>query len=142
MSVRAFLKQCLMRFFVIVTFVIIVMPIVGPLLQPDIKLEYDAFYSPLIIGVLATLPSFILYSPKELNLRQTVLRKILHLIALEMILTLAAWLTGSLSGFSDALLFMICVLTVYIAVTLVAWLLQRKEAKDINAMLKELQKDK
>ncbi len=142
MSFRAFLKECALQFFIITTCVNVATAIIGPVLHPDLTFGFGAFYSPVISGVLGTLPSIILYSKKELNLRQTILRKVLHLVALETLLTVLAWLNGNLSNVFDTLLFMFMVFAVYLAVNLIGWGLESREAKHINAGLKALQNRK
>lgn len=142
MSFRAFLKECALQFFIITTCVNVATAIIGPVLHPDLTFGFGAFYSPVISGVLGTLPSIILYSKKELNLRQTILRKVLHLVALETLLTVLAWLNGNLSNVFDTLLFMFMVFAVYLVVNLIGWGLESREAKHINAGLKALQNRK
>lgn len=140
MSLRMFFKQCMMEFFIITVCVNVATAIIGPVLMPEAILKFDAFYSPLIGGFLGTLPSIILYSKQELNLRQTILRKVLHLVTLESLLTGVAFLYGNLASLSDALLFLLMVFLVYVAVTFISWVLENRDAKRINAGLKALQK--
>ncbi len=140
MSLRTFFKQCMMEFFIITVCINVATAIIGPVLMPDATLKFDAFYSPLIGGFLGTLPSIILYSKKELNLRQTIVRKVLHLVALEALLTGVAFLYGNLASPSDALLFLLMVFLVYVAVTFINWVLENRDAKRINDGLKALQK--
>ncbi|HWR22972.1 MAG TPA: DUF3021 family protein [Feifaniaceae bacterium] len=139
MSFRSFLKQCAMEFFIITTCVNVATALIGPVLHPQMTFGFQAFYSPVISGILGTLPSIILYSKKELNFRQTIIRKILHLIALEALLTGFAWLNGNLSDIFTALLFIGMVFLVYLAVNLIGWTLESREAKHINEGLKALQ---
>ena len=139
MSFRVFLRQCIMQFFIITAFANVVSAVFGPILLPDQTLNFNAFYSPLIAGVLGTLPSVILYSRRELNLRQTIARKILHLLALEIVLTGVAWFVGNVSDLLGVLLFAFMVFIVYVAVSLVSWALENRDAKKINAGLKSLQ---
>lgn len=142
MSFREFLKECAMQFFIITTCVNVASAIGGPILMPDAELGYYAFYSPLIAGFLGTLPSIILYSKKELNMRQTVIRKGLHLLVLEALLTVFAWLSGNLSDVLDTFIFIFMVFLVYLAVNLISWLLGSREARQINEGLKALQNRK
>lgn len=142
MSLRDFLKQCVFEFFVITTCVNVATALLGPVLHPDLTLGFNAFYSPLIAGALGTLPSVILYSKKELNLKQTLVRKSLHLAALETLLTATAWLNGNVHGVWDTLLFMFMVFVIYLAVTLIGLWIENKDAKQINEKLKALQNRK
>lgn len=142
MNFRAFLKECALQFFIITTCVNVATAIIGPVLLPGITFGFEVFYSPVISGIMGTLPSIILYSKKELNLRQTIRRKVLHLLALEALLTVFAWFNGNLSSASDVFLFMFMVFVIYLAVNLISWALESREAKHINAALKALQEQK
>ncbi len=139
MSFRVFLKQCAMEFFIITTCVNVVSALFGPVLMPGEEFGFYAFYSPLIAGFFGTLPSFILYSKRELNLRQTMIRKILHLVVLITTLTVFGWLNGNFSDLSGTLLFMLMVFFVYLAVHLIGWMLGNRDAKQMNRALKTLQ---
>ena len=142
MNPRTFLKECLMQFFIITTFVNVASAVVGPVLMPGLTFGFTAFWSPLFAGLLGTLPSVVLYSKKELTLRQTILRKVLHVLLLEFILLLVGWLNGNISSASSFVVFALMVLAVYAAVTLCAFLLESREAKQINAGLRALQSRK
>lgn len=139
MSFRSFLKECVMRFFIIATCIGIATALVGPVLMPGRTLEFSSFFSPPIAALLATLPSLILYSKKELTLKQTVLRKLLHLLMLEALLTVVAWMYRNVSTLGETLLFMAMVFVIYVAVALISLWLQNKDAKQINEALKALQ---
>lgn len=142
MSFSSFLRSCAIRFFIIATCLNVATAIFGPMLQPDTRLGFDAFYSPLIGAILGTLPSIILYSRKELNLRQTIIRKVLHLLALEIIIIGFSLLIGKNFSSYQIMLFAGVVLGVYLAVNLIGQLLQIKDAREINAGLRALQNRK
>lgn len=139
MSIRVFLKQCMIEFFIITTCVNVATALFGPVLMPNAEFGFYAFYSPLISGFIGTLPSFIFYSKRELNLRQTIIRKILHLSVLLTILTVFGWLNGNVSDLTGMLLFMLMVFLVYLAVNAISWVLGNRDAKLINQGLKALQ---
>lgn len=142
MSFRVFLRNCAIRFFIIATCLNVATAIFGPMLQPHVRIGFDAFYSPLIGALLSTLPSIILYSRKELNLRQTILRKVLHLLALEIIIIGFSILMGKHFQTFQLVLFMGIVLVVYLAVNLIGQLLQIRDTREINAGLQALQNRK
>ena len=142
MSPRTFLKECLMQFFIITTFVNVASAIVGPVLMPGKTFGFAAFWSPLFAGLLGTLPSAVLYSKKELTLRQTILRKVLHVLLLEFISLLVGWLNGNISYAGSFVLFALMVLAIYAAVTLFSFLLESREAKKKKKKKKNLQNRK
>jgi hypothetical protein len=139
MNFHSFFKECVMRFFIIATCIGIASGIVGPVLMPETHLNYTAFFSPPLAALLATLPSFIFYSRKELTLKQVMVRKILHLITLEALLTVVALVCRNISTLGETALFMTMVLIIYAAVSLIGFWLQSKEARLINKGLRKLQ---
>ncbi len=139
MSFKAFLKKCMMQYFIITTCVTAATAILGLLIDRTAKFGYEGYFSPLIFGFLGTAPSLVMYSRKELSFRQMLLRKILHFVLLESTLILFGVWNGLLPGFSDALSFALTVFVVYLAVNLISWRLDQKEADDINKSLKMIQ---
>ena len=139
MSPRDFLRQCAIIFFIITTCICLATAAAGPVLMPGLALGFDAFYTPLIGGGIATLPAFILYSRKELSTRQTIIRRLLHLAAIEAIFILLNWFSGQALGLGEATMLAGAVFAVYAAVNVFSWLLISREARKINAALKSFQ---
>jgi hypothetical protein len=84
-------------------------------------------------------PSIVTYSRKELSFRQTVIRKLLYLLLLEATLTVFGLWAGIFHATADIVFFMFTVFIVYILVHLIKWLIDRKEADEINKTLKAMQ---
>jgi hypothetical protein len=139
MSFKAFLKRCLMQYFIITTCVTAAIAILGLSLDPAAKLGYEAYFSPLIFGLVSLVPSLVTYSRKELSFRQTLLRKVLHVIVLEAMLIAFGFWVGILHGTADASFFGLAVFIVYLAVNLISWQIDKKDADEINKTLKSLQ---
>jgi hypothetical protein len=128
-----------MEYFIITTFVTAAIAVMGLSLDPAARFGYEAFFSPLIFGLVGILPSFVTYSRKELSLRQTLIRKALHVIVLEaMLLAFGSW-AGVLHGAVDASFFGLAVFIVYLMVNLINYLTGKKDAGEINKTLKSLQ---
>lgn len=138
MSFRAFLRRCLLEYFVITTCITAVTAVLGLVLEPTAKFGYEAFFSPLIFGLVSLIPSLVTYSSKELSLRQTLIRKALHLIVLETTLVIFGFWAGGLRG-ADVALFALTVSVVYLLVNIISWALDGKAAAEINMALKSLQ---
>lgn len=139
MSLKTFLKRCLMEYFIITTCVTAAMAILGLTLDPNTKFGYEGFFSPLVFGFISLAPSLVTYSRKELSFRQALIRKVLHFIVLEVVLIIFGFLAGLLHAFSDASLFALTVFIVYLVVNLTSWQFAKKEADEINKTLKLLQ---
>ena len=139
MNLKAFLKRCLMEYFIITTCVTAATGILGLNLEPAAKFGYEAYFSPLLFGLVSLVPSIATYSRKELTLHQTLLRKFFHFILLETMLIAFGYSAGLLNSFFDTVCFALAVLLVYLAVHLISWHLDVKEANEINKTLKALQ---
>lgn len=128
-----------MEYFIITTCVTAAIGILGLGLDPTAKIGYEGFFSPLIFGLVSLVPSVATYSRKELTFRQALIRKLLHFTLLEaMLITFGHW-AGILRGFGDTVIFALAVFIVYLAVNLISWHLDSKEASVINKTLKALQ---
>ena len=138
MSFKAFLKRCLMEYFIITTCVTTATAILGLSLDPTAKFGYEGYFSPLLFGLMSLVPSIATYSRKELSLRQTLIRKLIHFALLEtMLISFGHW-ARILHGFGTVY-FALTVLIVYLAVDLISWHLDSKEASKINKTLRSLQ---
>ncbi|NLB78902.1 MAG: DUF3021 domain-containing protein [Clostridiaceae bacterium] len=139
MSFKAFLKKCIMDFFIITTCVTVAMAILCILLSPTARFGYEAYLSPIIFGFVSLIPSFVTYSRKELSLKQALIRKVLHFIVLEVTLIAFSFMTGLITEITEVFSFAVTVFIVYLAVNLISWWLDSKKAEEINKMLKALQ---
>ena len=139
MSLKAFLKRCLMEYFIITTCVTAAIAILGLSLDPTAKIGYEGYFSPLIFALVSLVPSIATYSRRELSLRQALVRKLMHFALLEGMLVAFGHWAGVLHGFNDMAPFALAVFIVYLAVNLISWHLDSKEASEINRTLKALQ---
>ena len=63
-------RSQLAAFFISVTLIDLAIFILGCLLEPELKFGYEAFAYPLIYGVIGSLPGLVMYSKKELTMKQ------------------------------------------------------------------------
>lgn len=128
-----------MEYFIITTCVTAAIAILGLSLDPVAKFGYEAFFSPLIFGLVSLVPSFITYSRKELSFRQALVRKVFHFFVLEAMLLGFGFWAGILHDLYDAFFFGLTVFIVDLVVNLISWQIDKKDASEINKTLKSLQ---
>lgn len=109
MSKKEFMGQVFISFFVVVTCINLGMAFMGMIYAPDTRFGYEALLFPVFYGFLGILPSAVLYSRKELTVKQMLLRKIIQLILIEAIMVGIVFFLGG-TDFSTLLPFMIMVL--------------------------------
>ncbi len=139
---REHIKNNLMSFFIIVTLVNIAIFICGIVLAPDEKLGYTAFIVPVIDGLLGVIPGLVMYSKRELTVRQMIVRDIIQLLSIELIILV---FTFGFSGFSNVdvskfLAIVLSVAFVYVGVVVIMYLLDFRTAKKMTDDLKAFQK--
>ena len=134
-----FFKRIFIAYFVIVTCVTLIMGLMGLIFDPGRTFGYEAFFSPLIIGAISILPSFLIYSKKELSFRQTIIRKVMQFILIVILLVL---LNGFNSTWRWGIIFqyVASIAIVYIMVQLVMWIIDCKKAEELSKDLKSFQK--
>ena len=136
------IKDNLMNFFIIVTLVNIVIFVCGSIMAPDQNLTYSAFLVPIIDGLLGIIPGLVMYSKRELTVRQMIIRELIQLASIELIIL---FFTFGFSGFSIEKLGMmlvvaISVAVVYILVMLIRFFLDSRSAKKMTDDLKAFRK--
>ena len=139
---REHIKNSLKSFFIIVTLVNIAIFICGIVLAPDEKLGYTAFIVPVIDGLLGVIPGLVMYSKRELTVRQMIVRDIIQLLSIELIILV---FTFGFSGFSNVdvskfLAIVLSVAFVYVGVVVIMYLLDFRTAKKMTDDLKAFQK--
>ncbi len=141
MDYKTFLvKKVMMSFFVSVTCITVAMASIGIVFEPTALFGYDAFLSPLLFGALASLPMLVKYSNKELSVRQTIIRALIHLILLEAAILSALHFAGILTSISMAVSLGISILLIDMTVSLVLWIQDTRTAKQFNEALQRMQR--
>lgn len=138
MSLGDFLRKNLMRFFIIVTCVSIAIGLLGLIYEPNRQFGYEAYFSPIIFGLIGVLPSIVMYSKKELTIKQMKTRKVLQLIVLEGMVLSFGYVMGIMKV-NMMLSLALSVLVVFIMVHLISWIIDYKEAEKLNEDLKAFQ---
>ena len=136
-----FEKKIMMSFFVSVTCICAAMALVGMTFETDTRFDYEAFLSPLIFGLLASIPTLVTYSKKELSVKQTAIRNLLHFVLLETVVLSVLYFGGMLTSVSMAISLGISILIIDLVVNLVLWINDKRIAKEFNSALKRLQSE-
>jgi len=134
-----FVKKVMISFYITVTFITLAMAIVGLIFEPETRLGYEAFLSPLLFGAIATFPKLITYSKEELSVKQTLLRNVIHFLLLEVLILGSLYFAEILTSSSMTVSLAVTVLIIYVAVSVIMWINDKKTAVQINQALKVLQ---
>lgn len=141
MSGKEFLKNTVRDFFVIVTLCNVIIFLLGTIFQQDARLGYDAFLAPILYGGLGVLPNLIMYSKRELTIKEVVVRKLIQLPVIEVMLYAVVFGRKGLRTQETCALiwFGVGVLVIYVSVHLIGWIFDAKEARMLTEDLKHFQ---
>jgi len=135
------LQMQLAGFFISVTLITGAMFILGLLFQPDLKFGYEAFAYPLIYGVIGAVPGLLMYSKKELTLKQTLIREFIQMCLI--IVLIITFMYGRFENVYDVIPQIIgvsvSVVIIYVLVHFFGWLMDLKTAKVMTEDLKRFQ---
>lgn len=136
------IKDNIMNFFIIVTLVNLVMFISGSILAPEMRFGYEAFVVPIIDGLLGIIPGIIMYSKRELTVRQMLIREVIQLLAIEAIILFFTFGLSDVSG-EDITPYVVAVAVsvavVYVLVIVIRYLLDSRKAVKMTSDLKVFQ---
>lgn len=135
-------RSQLAAFFISVTLIDLAIFILGCLLEPELKFGYEAFAYPLIYGVIGSLPGLVMYSKKELTMKQTIIREIIQMLLI--VVLIIAFMFGRFRGieydvFPQVIAVAVSVMIIYVLVNVFGWLIDLKTANKMTEDLKKFQ---
>lgn len=135
------IKDNLMDFFIIVTLVNVAIFICGIVLAPEEQLGYTAFIVPVIDGILGIIPGLVMYSKRELTVKQMIVRNIIQLISIELIIVFFTFgFSGiSLDNISRLIAVVGSVAFVFVGVIIFRFILDSRTARKMTDDLKVFQ---
>ena len=136
------IREIASSYFISVTFINIAIFFTGMLFRPEQRFGYEAFLSPLLFGLLTVIPTVIMYSKKELTIRQLIFRKAIQLI-MDIVIVIGAIFAGNELNKGTvvaAIGVSVSIIIVFIAVHLIEWILEKRTAKELTEELATFQK--
>ena len=135
------LQTQLAGLFISVTLITAAMVILGLFFQPDLRFGYEAFAYPLIYGVIGSVPGLLMYSKKELTLKQTLIREVIQMCLI--IVLIIGFMFGRFKNVHELIPQIISVsvsiVIIYVLVHFFGWLMDLKTAKVMTEDLKRFQ---
>ena len=137
------LRTVLGSFFICVTLINAAMFVLGSMLEQDLKFGYEAFAYPLIYGIIGSIPGLVMYSKKELTVKQTIIREIIQMLMVVAIII--GFMFGRFKNIPDVVPQLIgvsvSVMIIYVLVHVFGWLIDLKTANTMTEELKKYQEN-
>ena len=141
MTKKEFMYQIVRMFFVLVTLINIAMFIFGKMLQPNTTFGYRALILPVIYAVAGVLPMIVMYSDRELTVKEVIVRKIIQFLLIEMSIIFIIFGKDFMFSEHRQLLFAIalCIFIVFVFANIISWEMDRVVARRMTEKLISLQ---
>ena len=135
------LQTQLAGFFISVTLINAAMFVLGLMLQPDLRFGYEAFAYPLLYGIIGSVPGLVMYSKKELTVKQTLIREFIQMMLI--VALIIGFMFGRFNITSEhvpqIIGVSISVMIIFVLVHVFAWLMDLKTANKMTEDLKVFQ---
>lgn len=128
---KEFFMDLLNSYFIVVTLITAATFIMGVILFPDASFGYVAFASPLIYGACGILPNFVMYSKRELSIKEVLIRKGIQFVLIEVLVLTAAFGGGDIVGerLKAAIAMGISIFVIFVISHMIDWMQDCMAAK-------------
>ena len=129
--------QTLKLYFMLVTFITVLIMILGLAFDSDRTFSYPVFASPLIYAAIGVLPVFLPGQEKELSVKKLILKRIIQLVIIETIILFLAFSSDNIPTEKRNVVAGIAVgiVVIYILINVLEYLFEKREAKELNDIL-------
>lgn len=139
MEIRDLINVMVKTFFIVTAGIVVSVTVFCSVFSRDATFGVNIFGQILLLAVLTTLPSLVLYSPKELSKKELLVRQAIHLAVLISILFYLGYIWGwiAISKPMQLALYLFLITFVYLAVKLLVFQKDKKVADQLNIGLKK-----
>ena len=141
MQGKELLSTMFRNYFVLVTLINAVIFVSGSIAQPDARFGYSVFIMPLIYAFAGILPQAVMYSRRELSIKEVLIRKFIQLLLIELLVNGIILGEDVLRPENTDVLKTIsaCVVLVYVFANIISWILDSVSARTLTRELAEFQ---
>lgn len=104
--------------------------------------DYSILFLPFIYAFFCLLPSFVVYSSKELSLKQMVFRKILQFLLIEAVVLLVSYIAGAFINDSLCVTILLTVAIIYAAVNLIDYYMEKNDSAEMTKKIQQIKEQK
>ena len=124
------LKEAAGSFFIITTLICIAIFVLGSVFRPEERYGYEIMIYPVIYGAMTCIPGLIMYTKKELSVKQMIIREIIQLLIIIAIILFLVF--GGLPLTRETIILRaavaLSVVIIYILVCIIRWRLDMNTA--------------
>lgn len=133
------LEQAVKLYFMLVTFISILLMILGLAFDSDRTLSYSVFASPLIYAAIGVIPVFLPQKKAEPSVKTLRIRRILGLLIIEAIVLLLAFSADTIPTQKSGVVVGISVgiVIIFILTDIIEYMYERSKADELNKLLED-----
>ena len=136
MELKSILKKCMIDFLMIQAGITFTIGVIGCIKTPTLGVTHYSFFMPFVYAFFCVIPSLVIYSAKELSIKQMLIRKAIQFLLIEFIVMLVSYIIGTLNNTFICIAIILAVIVVYIVVNVLEYLFCKSAA---DAMTKKIQ---
>ncbi len=133
------LEQAVNLYFMLVTFISILLMILGLAFDLNRTLSYSVFASPLIYAAIGVIPVFLPQKKAEPSVKTLIIRRILGLLIIEAIVLLLAFTADTIPTQKSGVVVGISVgiVIIFILTDIIEYMYERSKAAELNKLLED-----
>lgn len=139
MNEKTKLSELVMAFCICTTGITILEGVLGMLIYPDELVPYNAFLTPPMFGLISVLLGIVTWSKKELTVKQILIKRLLHLILIEVMVFGLNYISGIIFPLHVSVILAFGIALVFVGVYFILWFIDRRSADMFNIKLKQYQ---
>lgn len=132
MEWKEFFKKCTIDFLLIQSGITLAIGIIGCIIPSPEGISPYVFFMPFVYAFFCILPSFVVYSPKELDIRQIIVRKIIQFVLTEAVVLLISCIAGSLNDAFTLIAIASAAAVIFVGVNLLECLISKISADQMT----------
>lgn len=136
MELKSILKKCMIDFLMIQAGITFTIGVIGCIKTPSLGVTHYSFFMPFVYAFFCVIPSLVIYSAKELSIKQMLIRKAIQFLLIEFIVISVSYIIGTLNNTFICIAIILAVIVVYIVVNVFEYLFCKSAA---DAMTKKIQ---
>lgn len=140
---KEFFVNMLSTYFTLVTLITVAILVLGLHFNPDATFGYKAFLAPLVYGACGVIPMGVMYSTRELTIKEVIVRKVIQFILIEIIILFVAFYGREIDAKQTKLMMImgVSILVIYVLAHVIDWIQNCVSAKRMTEQLMRLQEN-
>lgn len=139
MKAKDILTKALTLYFMLVTFITVLLMILGLMFDSDRTFSYQVFASPLIYAAIGVLPVFLPGKDKELSVKGLIIRRLVEIAVVEVIIIFLAFSADNIPTENKGVVIGIAggIIVIYLLTNALEYLYEKRESDKLNSILAE-----